>query len=67
MNHPSHETFAAFAASSHHAELERDAVRREILAEREAAAKADLEQEVTHRINERRGVPADTDQESAVA
>jgi hypothetical protein len=58
MNHPNHESFAAFAAGNHHAELERDAVRLEILAEREAAAKAELEAAIDARIAERRGTAA---------
>jgi hypothetical protein len=55
MNQPAHESFAAFAAGNHHAELERDAVRAEILAEREAAAKAELEAAIDARLAERRG------------
>jgi hypothetical protein len=58
MNHPNHESFAAFAAGDHHAELERDSVRREILAEREAAANAELEAAIDARIAERRGTAA---------
>ena len=39
--------------------VERHAIRMEILREREDAARAELEAEITRRINKRRGVPAD--------
>lgn len=67
MNHPNHESFAAFAAGSHHAQLERDAIRQEILAEREAAAKAELEAAIDTRLAERRGTAANVEQGTALA
>jgi hypothetical protein len=67
MNHPSHESFAALAASDHHAKLERDAVRAEIMAEREAAARAELEAAIDARIAEGRGTAANASQETAFA
>jgi hypothetical protein len=58
MSHPNHESFAAFAAGSHHAQLEREAIRREILAERESAAGVELEAAIDARLAERRGTAA---------
>jgi hypothetical protein len=67
MNHPSHESFAALAAGNHHAELEREAIRQEILAERAAAANAELEREIDARLAERRGIAANVSQETVFA
>jgi hypothetical protein len=67
MNHPSHESFAALAAGNHYAELEREAIRQEILAERAAAASAVLEREIDARLAERRGTAANAEQGTAIA
>ncbi len=46
--------------------VERQAIRMEILREREDAARTEIEAEITRRINERRGVPAAHDREAAI-
>jgi hypothetical protein len=70
MNQPNHESIAAMAASDHHGLLEREAVKLELLAEREAEALAELERAITARLVQRRSagnVAASTEVASADA
>jgi hypothetical protein len=66
MNHSSHESFAAMAASDHHSQMERDAIRLEILAEREAVERAELEAAIDARLAERRGTATNAAPEAAI-
>ena len=68
---PLHQTPAGHVSRDVAEQAARDAMRLEILKEREASARAALEQEITRRLAERRGTAAtvenqDTSQETAI-